>query len=173
MREFGDITKSATRSMISDLIQGKSAAEAFGNVLGQIGNKLIDMGLDSLFSGFGSSGGAGRTLFPNANGGVAAYGRPRMFARGGVSRTAAIFGEAGPEAAVPLPDGRRIPVDLRMPTAAPGDGGAVTVPISINIDATGADAAAIARLERKLDTVVTELPGRIKQTIKQRGSHWT
>lgn len=26
-----------------------------------------------------------------------------------------IFGEAGPEAAAPLPDGRRVPVDLRMP----------------------------------------------------------
>ena len=34
--------------------------------------------------------------------------------RSGVSRQTAIFGEAGPEAAVPLPDGRTIPVTLRM-----------------------------------------------------------
>ena len=34
------------------------------------------------------------------------------FAKGGISREAAIFGEAGPEAAVPLPDGRSIPVTL-------------------------------------------------------------
>ena len=40
----------------------------------------------------------------------------QRFASGGVSRNAAIFGEAGPEAAVPLADSRSIPVDLRLPT---------------------------------------------------------
>jgi hypothetical protein len=36
-----------------------------------------------------------------------------LFARGGIADRPSIFGESGPEAAVPLPDGRRIPVDLR------------------------------------------------------------
>ena len=36
----------------------------------------------------------------------------KMFAKGGISNRPAIFGEAGPEAAVPLPDGRSIPVTL-------------------------------------------------------------
>lgn len=36
----------------------------------------------------------------------------KTFAKGGVSNQPAIFGEAGPEAAVPLPDGRSIPVML-------------------------------------------------------------
>jgi len=36
----------------------------------------------------------------------------RGFASGGISHRAAIFGEAGPEAAVPLPDGRTIPVTI-------------------------------------------------------------
>lgn len=35
------------------------------------------------------------------------------YAGGGVSSSPAIFGEAGPEAAVPLPDGRTIPVTIR------------------------------------------------------------
>ena len=35
------------------------------------------------------------------------------FARGGITKSPAIFGEAGPEAAVPLPDGRTIPVTLK------------------------------------------------------------
>ena len=35
-----------------------------------------------------------------------------MFAKGGISTRPAIFGEAGAEAAVPLPDGRSIPVTL-------------------------------------------------------------
>ena len=59
-----------------------------------------------------------QSLFGFANGGIAAHGKPmQTFARGGVSRTAAIFGEAGPEAAVPLPDGRSIPVKF---VGAPG-----------------------------------------------------
>lgn len=37
------------------------------------------------------------------------------FSKGGVSRTPAIFGEKGPEAAVPLPDGRTIPVTMKFP----------------------------------------------------------
>lgn len=40
------------------------------------------------------------------------YSTYSRFAKGGISREAAIFGEAGPEAAVPLPDGRSIPVTL-------------------------------------------------------------
>jgi TP901 family phage tail tape measure protein len=34
----------------------------------------------------------------------------RHYAKGGIAREASIFGEAGPEAAVPLPDGKSIPV---------------------------------------------------------------
>lgn len=42
---------------------------------------------------------------------VTEYGYTR-YAKGGIANTASIFGEAGPEAAVPLPDGRSIPVTL-------------------------------------------------------------
>jgi hypothetical protein len=37
------------------------------------------------------------------------------FSKGGISSSPAIFGEKGPEAAVPLPDGRTIPVTLKLP----------------------------------------------------------
>jgi hypothetical protein len=37
------------------------------------------------------------------------------FASGGITNQPSIFGEAGWEAAVPLPDGRTIPVTLKMP----------------------------------------------------------
>lgn len=43
----------------------------------------------------------------------------KKFALGGVTREKAIFGEQGPEAAVPLPDGRTIPVTLKMDKASP------------------------------------------------------
>jgi hypothetical protein len=109
LREFSEIGKQALSGFISDLRAGKDATEALSNALNNIGSRLLDKGLDLLFG----------SIFPFENGGIAARGRPlKTFARGGVSRTAAIFGEAGPEAAVPLPDGRRIPVDLRMPSQA-------------------------------------------------------
>lgn len=53
-----------------------------------------------------------------ADGGIFVPGSGRQplkrYAGGGISNTAAIFGEAGPEAAIPLKDGM-VPVSLRMP----------------------------------------------------------
>ena len=42
-------------------------------------------------------------------------GAMKQYAYGGIANQASIFGEAGPEAAVPLPDGRSIPVTLSQP----------------------------------------------------------
>lgn len=87
-----------------------------------------------------------------------------LFAKGGISDKPAIFGE-GPmvEAAVPLPDGRRIPVDLKN---GGGGGDTITAPVYISIDATGADAAELARVNEKLARLEAELPGRIVTTVK-------
>jgi tape measure domain-containing protein len=169
MTDWFDLGKSATRGFIDDLIEGKSAAEALGNVFNKLGDKLLDMGLTALFGG-GPGGGFGAVgkLFGFAKGGIAANGKPKMFANGGVSNSASVFGEAGPEAAVPLPDGRRIPVDLRMPANDNRAASNTTVPISIQIDATGADAAGLARVEQKVAELKASLPGVIKQTVGRR-----
>lgn len=159
-----DTLKDATSSFIQDLLDGKSAAEALSNALVDVGNRLIGLGLDTLF-GKGDSFGLVGQLFGFAKGGVAAHGRPKMFASGGVSKTAAVFGEAGPEAAVPLPDGRRIPVDLRMPKSA--SGGGVTVTFAPVIDATGADSAAIARLEQGLAQMKAQLPATVVGAVRK------
>lgn len=139
LNDVRDQSADALKSFISDMREGKSASEALSNSLDRIADKLVDMAVDglvesalggvlggagggllgSLFSGGATTTGWGATVTPFAKGGIAANGKPvnlPRFARGGVSKSAAIFGEAGPEAAVPLPDGRRIPVDLRMPT---------------------------------------------------------
>jgi hypothetical protein len=53
------------------------------------------------------------------------------FARGGVTNRPSIFGEAGPEAAVPLPDGRTIPVSLRITGGrASNDNAPMTLPLA-------------------------------------------
>lgn len=138
-----DESKEMLSGFIRDMKDGVSASEALGNALNKIADKLIDMAVNDLvevaLGGLTGRGGnpaqgglaAGlMSLFGFAKGGIAANGRPQplpRFANGGVSRSAAIFGEAGPEAAIPLPDGKRVPVDLRMPKVASGGGGAVTL----------------------------------------------
>jgi tape measure domain-containing protein len=138
---------------ITDMKDGASASEALADALNKIADRLIDMAVQNLVESAlggltgrggdaqGSSGGAALMgLFGFANGGIAANGRPvplKRFAGGGISNTAAIFGEAGPEAAVPLKGGK-IPVDLRVPnvpSATPASGGMnLTVSPVFNIE---------------------------------------
>lgn len=135
--DFKNTSKDVVGGFISDLRSGTSAAEALSNALDKVVDKLIDASLNSLF-GIGGSGGGLLSLFGFAKGGVAAHGKPvKTFARGGVSRSAAIFGEAGPEAAVPLPDGRSIPVKFQTPaipkrSAVAPQGVHVTVGVSVD-----------------------------------------
>lgn len=64
--------------------------------------------LAGLFGGGSFGGGFKSTQLS----GALASGSIGLFANGGVTNKPAIFGEAGPEAAVPLPDGRHIPVKM-------------------------------------------------------------
>ena len=120
----------ATNAFTGIITGAKSAKEAIRDLaasFAEAGIKALLMGQGPLAGLFGTSspgGGLGGLFgglfgsFKFAEGGVMTPSGPRHLARyagGGVSDKAAIFGEAGPEAAVPLPDGRRIPVNLRMP----------------------------------------------------------
>ena len=128
-----DTGRDALRGLVDDLIASKSATDALADALDRVADRLLDSAFDSLFGGGGGFGnlfgsilapfsgqaaiarGGGIGLY--ADGGVHTASGPRQlprFSRGGISNRAAIFGEAGPEAAVPLPDGRRIPVDLDL-----------------------------------------------------------
>lgn len=88
--------------MIAEAASAQIAKALFGDLSGGEGGGIAGDALKFVGSFF-------------ANGGIAAYGKPvdiPRFAGGGISNSAAIFGEAGPEAAVPLPDGRNIPVKM-------------------------------------------------------------
>lgn len=140
---------------------GDAAYDAFSELIPKIetGNKALDGFLNTLIEAvaqaallgkgpFGGAGGAGGgllgglfSLFGFAKGGIASRGKPmKTFARGGVSRSAAIFGEAGPEAAVPLPDGRSIPVrftEPSIPRRSSGGGSNVHVTVGVSADNNG------------------------------------
>lgn len=163
LQESSAFGKDVLGGFISDLREGKSATEALANALNKVADKLLDIGLNALFDGSGAAGGGGGILgglfsFLFAKGGVAAHGRPvplKRFAGGGTSNTAAIFGEAGPEAAVPLPDGRRIPVDLRAPTvAAKGGGSNDTVRLVLQDDSGRMAEVADSRIQTHSGTIV-------------------
>ncbi|QTL03143.1 hypothetical protein J5J86_20685 [Aquabacter sp. L1I39] len=157
-QELGSIASST----ISGLIDG---TQSWGESLANITKRLADLVLQAALLGDGPLGGlfgmgatggkAGGLIgtlfsaFGFAEGGVMTPHGPRRlkrYANGGVSNTAAIFGEAGPEAAVPLPDGRRIPVELNTPRAGASRGQRTTLNANISINLAGANGdAAIAK----------------------------
>lgn len=114
----------------------RRAAEAFGGALSRIGDKLLNKGVDSIVEQLlGQTGKAGGGIFgdliggalkflPFEKGGVMTPGGPvplNAYASGGVAYgpQLALFGEGRmPEAYVPLPDGRAIPVRMQAPSAA-------------------------------------------------------
>ncbi len=149
-QEWANTIQSATRSFIDDLIEGKSAAEAFANVLSSIGSKLIDVGLGSLFgsSGFNLSGLLGG-VSTRATGGDVYTGNPTM------------INERGQEIFVPSVPGKMIPA------SQVGGGGSVTfAPV---IDARGADVAAVARLERVVQDMSVQIIPAIRREMATAG----
>lgn len=146
----------------------KSMASAAGGFAKQIAELILRLyvlkpALESALGQPGTSSGglvagvfsAAKTLFGFADGGVMTPSGPRRlrrYASGGTSNSAAIFGEAGPEAAVPLPDGRSIPVNLRIPDVPKAaKNGAV---VYLNIDARGAQMGVSDQIEAKLKSAI-------------------
>lgn len=150
MQEITEGARDAMHGFISDLVAGKSAAEALGNVLANVGDRLLGLGLDALFGG-GASGGTGligQALGFRANGGPVTAGQPY------------IVGERGPELMVPSQSGTIIP---RVPT------GGASITYAPQIDARGADMAAVARLEQVIARDRAEFDVRVRHIVSRRG----
>lgn len=186
-----DIMRGALGDLKSALADGKLEWEELGqiagNVLDKITDKLLDDVVNAIFevnrastsgSGggifgflgglFGGGGGfQANTTLGNFLQGIPGFASGTNNAQGGL----ALVGEDGPEL-VNLPRGAQVIPNhqIRTPVApvfANGvSSGAITAPISINIDATGADAAGLARVERRLAALQQELPGTIVKTVK-------
>ncbi|WP_105430227.1 phage tail length tape measure family protein [Neorhizobium sp. T6_25] len=191
IREQMEFAKDTTRGFIDDFRAGlrnsegvwKSFGDAALGVLDRITDKLLDDVMNALFqvnsagSGGGGGGifgflgslfgGGGAGAFPSKPGiGLYAAGTPA--ARPGV----AWVGEKGPEL-VRFKGGEEVIPNHRIMTAANQNGGAgqgssstVTAPVSISIDATGADPEGLARVQRELAALKADLPTRVVQTVK-------
>ena len=151
-RSLSEIASSTLRSIADQLIQIAVITPVINGLRGLLGGPApgiapIAAGISALpggnFAGAFAGGGGGMSFtgalpsatitpgaFPFATGGIMTPQGPvplRSYARGGVAMApqAAIYGDGStPEAFVPLPDGRRIPVALRQYPGIPGGPGA-------------------------------------------------
>jgi hypothetical protein len=138
----------------------QSIAQEFLNYASTIIAKQAVLAIFNLFGGGGvspkSGGGGLENVLKNpdflkysnfANGGVMTDHGPlklQKYARGGIASSPqlAMYGEGSmPEAYVPLPDGRSIPVSLRLPYQGKGGDAA---PLEAPYQAKGGDAAPLA-----------------------------
>lgn len=149
--EMAKAGRQALDTIIDGFLEGKDAGEIFNSVLKELGRNLLNMGLNSLLGG----GGFGNLLGGLFGGRGFASGTPNTGGRRGEPRGIV----HGQEAVIPLPNGGRVPVDLRMPpipSAPAASGGEITVTGSFEV------------INGNLVPVVSQISGRVAgQQIKQ------
>lgn len=194
--EWNSEARNVTRGFIGDLIAGEGAARSFANGLSKVGDALIDDVLDGIFkvNGAASGGGGliGQLLGSVFGGGFKAnttlgdfltkgYSSGGYTGPGGVNDAAGLVhkGEVVfSQADVARNGGVAATEALRLkgsptlvaptaPTLSRANvSGNVTAPIAISIDATGADPAGLARVERQLARLQADLPATVVRTIR-------
>lgn len=200
IRGFNDLGKDALKGFISDLRSGKSAAEAFKNMLDRVVDKMLDMAINALFDFGGKSGGGllgyvMRGFTASANGNVFDGAGVQRFALGGAftnsivdrptlfpfAKGIGLMGEAGPEAIMPLrrgSDGRlgvsapnyRMPAHVTPPPANNNASGSVSVQIVNN---SSGQVQGKARTERGPDgstNVFIEMVDAVESAIAERAA---
>lgn len=141
-------------SAFQGLIDGsKKVKDVLADLLKQLGSMLMNSAFQALFSGGKSGGGILGNLFGGFGG---------FFANGGTLGAGkwGIAGEYGPEII-------KGPAQV-IPNHKLGDrGGGVNVPVNINIDATGADAAGLARVEQQVAKLRQEVPSMVISNVRK------
>lgn len=166
-----DLARLITRMLIMKPLEQAAnslfsgAGNLFGRLFGGAGNQPAFGSTGPTVNDFSSSG-----LGYFANGGIMTDRGPielRRYANGGVANSPqlALFGEGrSPEAYVPLPDGRNIPVKIE------GGGGAGAVfNQTVNIDARGADPGVEARLKAAIPMIIDQANAKMLAEISRGG----
>jgi len=179
--EMKSLGKDVMSGFISDLRQGKSASEALAGALNKVADKLIDIALNSIFDGGGIGGllGGGRSggllgglLIPGIlhSGGVAGsdgygHGRvvsPTVFSGAKRYHQGGVAGLQPGEVPAILQKG-----EVVIPKGGSVKNGGFSISMPIKIDATGADAAGLARVEREIQGLKSSLPGLVIDTVTE------
>lgn len=171
-----DIQKGFASDFLHTMLQGKSATEALGNALNNLASKILDNSLDTLFAGLKGVGGTssgglfGGNILPGIlhAGGVAGNDNyptrsvsPLAFVGAPRYHSGGIAGFKPDEVPAILQRGE---VVLPRGASASGNGG-VTVNVPVSIDATGADAAGLARVTQAVAQLQATLPSTIIKVV--------
>lgn len=175
-KDVASTVKASMDSLFDSIFDGSGkAGEAVANLAKKLAAMVAQQGVYQLLSSFMPSifGSKGLVpLLPNANGNAFSGGKVMAFANGGIVSSATAFpmrgglglmGEAGPEAIMPLTRG----ANGKLGVQAQGGGGGGSFTYAPNIDARGADAAVVARLEAALQRAQAEFTDRVVQTVNQ------
>ena len=154
----------------------------FGDIFGSISDTVGgwfgggDVAPSESYGGILGMDGGGSSWWPFANGGIMTkYGSAqlRKYANGGIANSpqVALYGEGSrPEAFVPLPDGRTIPVTM---TGGFGGGGNVQVNVINNASGTQAREQRTQNPDgsMSIDVIIEQVEGKISQNLsKGKGS---
>jgi hypothetical protein len=167
LAKFGDTATAATDGL-----------GEFSKGAGALGQALSSASSSAAGGGGGGGGGLLGMLF-KLGGALLGGGKPAspfgdpnympMYADGGIATRPSIFGEAGPEAAVPLKHGR-IPVEVRMRDFQPSGGGSTIKMGDVNVNVAG-DVS-----EKNLEVIRREVAKGQRQTLmavgRQQQNHW-
>lgn len=151
LEEVGEIGADATKTFVSELRAGASAADALKAALDRVVDRLLDNMIDSLFKNLFSAGSGGGLL-----GGLLNFGGPKAAGGPVAGDRTYLVGEKGPELFAPGRSGAIIPNSAMARVRAPAVpvARAATTRISpevrMRIDLTGANGdAAIERIARR------------------------
>lgn len=162
-RELGSAAAEAFKGLT---LEGKNFNQVLSQLFSRLASRSIDSGFNSLFSSIGGSlfggGNPTSTFGVNPFAGAFSFGGGR--AGGGPVVPGSVYevGEQGRELFAPSVPGNIIPNNVLR-----GSGGNVSAPINISIDATGADAAGLARLTNEVARLKAELPSHVVTAVKQ------
>ncbi|WP_423415556.1 phage tail length tape measure family protein [Hyphomicrobium sp. B1] len=175
-----DIEKGFASDFLSDVIQGKSAVEALGIALNSLAQKMLDNSLDTLFAGLKGAGAVsaggllGGNILPgilHAGGVVGSTVVPTRSVPLAAFNGAVRYHTGGIAGASPFKPGEMPAIlqrgEIVLPrgsSAAGGAGVAITIPVTIN--APGADAAALKRVEAAVSKLATDLRPTIVATVR-------
>jgi hypothetical protein len=144
---WDDLGKNASTALADIIMRGGEARDVLYQLVKSMSSTLFENTAGNAISSLAGSFVSGLPIGPGGLklGAMNMAAGGGLFAEGGVTNRPAIFGEAGPEAAVPLSRGREIPVELK----GSGKNGSDTY----YIDARGADKEGLARLEAMIRQV--------------------
>ncbi|MGB3490770.1 MAG: hypothetical protein WBA62_21995 [Xanthobacteraceae bacterium] len=99
LRQYSDVSRDASKGFIHDILSGTSALQSLGSALQKVGDKLIDMAVNGLWSkAFGGTGGSGILGLLGIGGGPITLGGPAgpvPFADGGYTGAGSKYQVAG------------------------------------------------------------------------------